>query len=151
MAGTEYDRAKHLEMIGKAIERMDKASYALKALSPAALGVALVLIDKRVPAWLAFGAAAIAVIIYWWLDASYLGRERSFRRLYDRVRKGELDDDPYVMEIGKVFGRESLFPCMMASVTLGVHGAVLALILIAFIAMQFVVAPAGAALGTVWL
>lgn len=52
------------EMISKAIERMDKASYALKALSPAALGVALVLIDKRVPAWLAFGAAAIAIIIY---------------------------------------------------------------------------------------
>jgi hypothetical protein len=141
MADTEYDRVKHLEMIGKAIERMDKASYALKALSPAALGVALVLIDKRVPAWLALGAAAVAVLIYWWLDASYLGRERSFRRLYDRVRRGELDDDPYVMEIGQVFGRTGVWPCMKASVTLGVHGTVLLLIVIALVALVVLPGP----------
>lgn len=136
MAEIQYDRVKHLELISKAVERMDKASYALKALSPAALGVALVLIDKRVPAWLALGAAAVAVLIYWWLDASYLGRERSFRRLYDRVRKGELDDDPYIMEIGKVFGKASVWGCMRASVTMGVHGVVLLLTIIAAVALE---------------
>lgn len=136
MADVQYDRVKHLELISKAIERMDKASYALKALSPAALGVALVLIDRRVPAWLALGAAAIAIIIYWWLDASYLGRERSFRRLYDRVRNGDLDDDPYVMDIGKVFGKTSVWACMRASVTIGVHGVVLLLTIIAAVALE---------------
>ncbi len=132
-----YDRAKHLEMISKAIERMDKASYTLKALSPAALAAALVLIDKRVPSWLALGGAAIAVLIYWWLDASYLGRERCFRRLYDRVRKGELDDDPYVMEIARIFGKARAWPCMLASVTLFVHGAILLLILVAFVTLTW--------------
>jgi hypothetical protein len=136
MADVPYDRVKHLELISKAIERMDKASYALKALSPAALGVALVLIDRRVPAWLALGAAAIAIFIYWWLDASYLGRERSFRRLYNRVRKGELDDDPYVMEIGDVFGKASVWSCMRAGVTMFVHGAVLLLTVIAAVALE---------------
>jgi hypothetical protein len=136
MVDAIYDRVKHLEMIGKAIERMDKASYALKALSPAALGVALALIDKHVPAWLALGGAAIAVVIYWWLDASYLGRERGFRRLFDRVRRGDLDDNPYVMEIGEVFGPTSVLPCMRASVTLFVHGTVLLLILVALVALE---------------
>jgi hypothetical protein len=84
-----YDRAKHLELISKAIERMGKASFSLKALTPAAIGVALVLIERGAPSWLALSAAAVAVIVYWYLDAQYLGRERSFRRLYDRVRKGE--------------------------------------------------------------
>jgi alpha-D-ribose 1-methylphosphonate 5-triphosphate synthase subunit PhnH len=64
----DYDRAKHLELISKAIERMDKSATSLKALSPAALGVAFLLVDKKVPAWLAVGAAAVAVGIYWlWL------------------------------------------------------------------------------------
>jgi hypothetical protein len=84
-----YDRAKHLELISKAIERMGKASFSLKALTPAAIGVALVLIERGAPSWLALSAAAVAVIVYWYLDAQYLGRERSFRRLYDRVRQGE--------------------------------------------------------------
>lgn len=132
----DYDRAKHLEMISNAIERMDRACYALKALSPAALGAALVLVDKRIPAWIALSAAAIAVIIYWWLDATYLGRERRFRRLYDRVRKGELDDDPYVMDISKVFGKADVWACMLASTTVLIHGTVLFLIAIAFFALR---------------
>lgn len=132
----DYDRIKHLEMIGKAIERMDKASYALKALSPGALAVALVLIDKRVPAWLALGSAAMAVLIYWWLDASYLAREKAFRALYNMVRKGELDNDPYVMEIRKVFGTHSPARCMWVSVVWLVHGSVMLLIGVAFITLS---------------
>ena len=128
----EYDRAKHLEFIGKAIERMDKASSSFRKLSPAAIGVALLLIDHKVPASLALSAAALAVVIYWWLDASYLGRERCFRLLYDRVRRGELDGDPYVMDIGRVFGHQGVWRCMLASVPLCVHGTSLLLIVVAF-------------------
>src|SRR3990167_1181410 len=95
----EYDRVKHLELVSKAIERMDKGSSSMRALSPAALGVALLLIDKSVPAWLALSAAAFAIVVYWRQDALYLARERAFRRLYDQARRGELDGDPYVMDI----------------------------------------------------
>lgn len=132
---SDYDRGKHLELISKVVERMDKASYALKALSPAALGVALVLIDKRVPAWLALSAAAVAILIYWWLDASYLSRERAFRRLFDEVRTGRHDDDPYLMRIK---GANSFSPltCMFAPVTLCIHGAVLLLAIVAFVALK---------------
>jgi hypothetical protein len=120
-------------MIGKAIERMDKASYALKALSPAAIGVAFVLIERRVPTWLALSGAAVVVLIYWILDAEYLRRERGFRSLFDLVRHGKLDDDPYVMEIGLVVKQISTWRCMLATTTLGVHGAALLVMLIALI------------------
>jgi len=135
MADIQYDRVKHLEMIGKAIERMDKAAFSLKALSPAVLGVALVLIERKVPAWLALAAAALAICIYWYLDAQYLGRERAFRRLYDRVRKGELDDDPYVMDVASVFGKQPVWPCLKAGAVIGIHGSTLLLVGISFIAL----------------
>ena len=135
MADIQYDRVKHLEMTGKAIERMDKAAFSLKALSPAVLGVALVLIERKVPAWLALAAAALAVSIYWYLDAQYLGRERAFRRLYDRVRKGELDGDPYVMDVASVFGKQPVWPCLKAGAVIAVHGSTLLLLGISFIAL----------------
>jgi hypothetical protein len=131
----EYDRAKHLEMIGKAIERMDKASFSLKALSPATLPVALVLIDKHVPAWLALAAAAVSTMIFWFLDASYLAREKAFRALHNMVRNKELDDDPYIMEIRRVFGTHRPFRCMFASVVGLVHGPALLTIGVAFCAL----------------
>src|SRR5260370_7627117 len=102
----DYDRAKHLELISKAIERMGKASFSLKALTPAAIGVALVLIERGVPFWLALSAAAVAVIVYWYLDAQYLGRERSFRPLYATLRKYELDDHPSVMDTATMFANK---------------------------------------------
>lgn len=129
----EYDRAKHLEMISKAVERMDKGAGALRALSPAAIGVALLLIDKKVPAWLALAAAAMAVLVYWYQDARFLGRERAFRRLYDQVRKGELDEDPYVMDIGKLFGKKPAWDCMWVGSVAGVHGTAVVAIVLAFL------------------
>ncbi len=133
---SDYDRVKHLELISRAIERMDKGAQGMKALSPGALGVALVLLDRHVPAWLALSAAAIAVLIYWYLDAAYLGRERSFRALYEMVRKGELDDRPYFMEIGKLFAGKGIWKCMLSTVTLCIHGSILLLVAAAFVALS---------------
>lgn len=134
---SDYDRAKHLELISKAIERMDNRAAAMKALSPAALGAALLLIDRKVPAWIALSAAALAIVIYWYQDASYLGRERSFRKLYDGARKGEHDDDPYVMDIGRLFKKESIRGCMWVGSVAGVHGTTLLLTAIAFLVLTF--------------
>jgi hypothetical protein len=129
----EYDRTKHLELISKAIERMDKSAGSLKALSPAAIGVALLLIDKKIPAWLALAASAIAVLVYWYQDARFLGRERAFRQLYDQARRGELDNDPYVMDIGKLVGRKAAWDCMWVGSVVGVHGTALVMICAAFV------------------
>lgn len=137
----EYDRVKHLEMISKAIERMEKASYALKALSPGAVAVALVLVDKKVPAWLALMAAAVAVLIYWWLDASYLAREKAFRALYNMVRDDKLDTEPYIMEIRTLFGENSPWRCMWVSVVWLVHASVLLVIVVAFVALSLLPQP----------
>lgn len=132
----DYDRVKHLEMISKAIERMDARASSLKMLSPAALGVALLLVDKKVPAWLALSAAALAVLIYWYQDARYLGRERAFRDLFDEVRAGSHDSDPYVMNISKIFGKQSPWKCMLVGPIIAVHGTTLLLIGIACLALS---------------
>jgi hypothetical protein len=132
----DYDRVKHLELISKTIERMDNRASALKALSPAVLGVAMLLIDRRVPAWLALSAAALAILIYWYQDARYLGRERAFRRLFDQVRRGELDTDPFVMDIGRLYGQHPVRECMKVDSVAGVHGTVMLLAAVAFAALS---------------
>lgn len=137
----DYDRVKHLELIAKAIERMDNRASAMKALSPAALGVALLLVDKRVPAWLALSAAGLAILIYWRQDATYLARERAFRRLYDQARRGELDGDPYVMDIRRLYHQPSLWGCAWVGSIAGVHGSVLLLAAVAFVAISLQIWP----------
>lgn len=132
----DYDLLKHLELISKAIERMDKSAVAMRALSPAALGVALLLIDKHVPAWLALSFAAFAIVVYWRQDALFLARERAFRRLYDQARRGELDRDPYVMDIRRLYHTPSLWGCAWVGSIAGVHGPALLLTVIAFLTIS---------------
>lgn len=132
----DYDRGKHLELISKAIERMDKSASTMRALSPAVLGVAMLLIDKDVPAWLALGAAAFAILVYWRQDALFLARERAFRKLYDQARRGELDGDPYVMDIRRLYHTPSLWGCAWVGSIAGVHGSALLLTLVAFLTVS---------------
>lgn len=133
---SDYDKVKHLELISKAIERMDKGATSMRALSPAVLGVALLLIDKDVPAWLALGTAAFAILVYWRQDALFLARERAFRRLYDQARRGELAGDPYVMDIRRLYHQPSLWGCAWVGSVAGVHGPALLLNVLAFLTIS---------------
>lgn len=108
----------------------------MRALSPAAIGVALLLIDKSVPAWLALSAAAFAILVYWRQDALYLAREKAFRKLYDQARRGELDGDPYVMDIRRLYHQPSLWGCAWVGSIAGVHGTALLLTLLAFLTIS---------------
>ena len=132
----DYDRVKHLELISKAIERMDKGATSMRALSPAVVGVAILLIDRSVPAWLALGAAAFAILVYWRQDALFLARERAFRRLYDQARRGELDGDPYVMDIRRLYHAPGLWGCAWVGSIAGVHGPALMLTGLAFLTLS---------------
>lgn len=132
----DYDRVKHLELISKAIERMDKSSTAMRTLSPAAPAAALLLIDKSVPAWLALGVAAFAILVYWRQDALFLARERAFRKLYDQARRGDLDRDPYVMDIRRLYHTPSLWGCAWVGSIAGVHGAALLFTAVSFVTIS---------------
>jgi hypothetical protein len=49
-----------------------------------------------------------------------------------RRRKGERDDDPYVMDIGKLFGKRPAWAWMRAGPVAGVDGTTLAVLPLAF-------------------
>lgn len=89
------DRRQHLSFIQSVVSRMASASASAKTwllpIVTAAFGYAFV--ERN---WVIAAFGIIAVLIFALLDANYLKQERSFRKLYDRVARGE-DLPPFSM------------------------------------------------------
>ena len=85
---TPEDRRQHLTFLQGVITRMSQASSSAKTLLLAVLTLTYGFALNRDSA---LGAAlgAVAVVIFGLLDANYLKQERAFRRLYDKVARGE--------------------------------------------------------------
>lgn len=106
---SESIRIAHLTMLQGVIARMGANSFTLKALS-ATFGSAAIAVlaaaEKPSPYYAV--AAMIPIVIFWLMDAQYLRYERSYRRLFERVRRGEeveaytLDAAPFMSEAGPV-------------------------------------------------
>lgn len=89
-------QAKHLEMIEAVIARLAGNSFTIKGWSTALVSALLAFLAKDgdpTYAWIAL----VPALVFWTLDAYYLGLERAFRDLYDAVRGGAHHD--YAMEI----------------------------------------------------
>jgi hypothetical protein len=86
----ESIRIAHLTMLQGVITRMGANSFTLKALA-ATFGSAAVAVMATVktPSPYYAVAAIVPMIIFWLMDAQYLRLEKSYRKLYDHVRKGE--------------------------------------------------------------
>lgn len=106
---SESIRIAHLTMLQGVIARMGSNSFTLKALS-ATFGSAAVAVMASVerPSPYYAVAAMIPIVIFWLMDAQYLRYERGYRRLFERVRRGEeveaysLDAAPFLSEAGPV-------------------------------------------------
>jgi hypothetical protein len=105
----ESVRIAHLTMLQGIIGRMGANSFALKALSATFASAAVaVMAAATKPSVLYAISATIPIIIFWLMDAQYLRHERSYRRLYDKVRRGEeietytLDATPFMKDAGHV-------------------------------------------------
>jgi histidine triad (HIT) family protein len=85
---TPEDRRQHLTFLQGVITRMSQASSSAKTWLLAVLTLTYGFALNRDSA---LGAAlgAVAVAIFGLLDANYLKQERAFRRLYDKVARGE--------------------------------------------------------------
>ena len=92
----EYDRIKHLEMIQAVIARLANEAALIRGwaltVSAAFFGFAAKPLSWRVAA-----VGLLPVVAFWGLNAYYLREERKYRELFNRVRKGELDTDPFCM------------------------------------------------------
>ena len=84
--GSEAGRIEHLKLIQAVVDRLGRNSFTIKS-TAAAASAALVAVTASVSSPLtAFGG--LAILSLWLLDARFLRQERSFRRLYNSVRKG---------------------------------------------------------------
>lgn len=107
---TESIRIAHLTMLQGVMVRMGSNSFTLKALSATFGSAAIaVMATAQEPSNFYFVAALIPILIFWLMDAQYLRYERSYRKLFERVRRGEeveaydLNAEPFMSETGHVF------------------------------------------------
>lgn len=91
-------RIRHLEAIQAVVNRMNSNAFALKALA-GTITAAVIAYAGAAPdaaprlAW----AGIVPAVVFWLMDAQYLRQERLFRKLYDGVRGGEVEE-PFSMD-----------------------------------------------------
>jgi len=95
------NQVRHLEIIQGVINRMATNTFALKALAgtfaAAVLAYAGAANDVQpVLVWI----GVIPVSAFWYLDARYLRLEKLFRKLYNAVRKGNVEE-PFDMNFSR--------------------------------------------------
>ena len=88
----------HLTMIQGVVSRLETNSFTLKALAITLASAVLAFLGAvRNPNAVFTAAGCLPVIVFWLMDAQYLRLGRIFRRLYDGVRQGEVDE-PFAMD-----------------------------------------------------
>jgi hypothetical protein len=89
-------RIKHMDMIQAVISRLGNDSFLVKGwavtVSGAFLGFAV-----NASSWQLAAASLFPSVLFWSLDAYYLWAERLFRALYDCVRRGSEEIEPFSM------------------------------------------------------
>ena len=104
---SESIKIAHLTLLQGVITRMGSNSFTLKALSAsfgsAAIAV-MATVDKPSPYYAV--SALIPILMFWLMDAQYLRYERAYRKLFDKVRRGE-EVDAYDLNAAPFMGNFS--------------------------------------------
>ena len=89
---SDEKQAKHLEFVQGVINRLASNSFSYKGWAVVTVSAlaALAISKDNDPRY--FLAASVSVLCFWGLDGFYLREERLFRKLYDAVRKGEVEE-----------------------------------------------------------
>ena len=110
------EKVKHLEFIQSAINRMASQSFLLKGWVVTLTGGLLALTFKEINRRYLLVSVAV-VILFWFLDAYYLSRERRFIALYESVRRKHGEGTDFSMDLG-TFGSRCGWGACAASKTL---------------------------------
>ncbi len=96
----------HMSMIQGIVTRLETNSFTLKALAMT-LAAAVLAFTGAVenPNWVYPLAGCFPVIVFWIMDAKYLRLGRLFRRLFDAVRLGKVND-PFSMSLKPYMAEE---------------------------------------------
>ena len=109
------NKRKHLEFIQAIISRMASNLFFLRGWTITLIGALLALFSKNNSPDYVFYFLIVIVLIFWILDGYFLSQERSYRDLYNYVRKLK-EDDVYLCNVFydsfsflSAFGRHSIF------------------------------------------
>ena len=112
------EKLKHLEFIQGIVNRLASASFRMKGWSVVLVSALLVLLVRASPAELGI-ILVFPVLMFWALDAYFLSRERLFRKLYDRVRKGTEGEDTSRWMLAHSRVRDGSARCAIGGLRLG--------------------------------
>lgn len=132
----EEKKIKHLEFIQGVINRMASNLFLLKGWTITLIAALFALAAKDSKPGYAL-LAYIPILVFWCLDGYFLGQERQFRDLYNKVRTmkdGEVDFSLDTSEYAKQTDRR-WYGAMMAGTLFGYYGP---LAVVTFIVMMWV-------------
>lgn len=95
------NKRKHLEFIQNIISRMAGNLFFLRGWTITLIGALLALFSKNNSPTYVFYFLIIAVLILWVLDGYFLSQERSYRDLYNDVRKLKEEEINFSMDISE--------------------------------------------------
>ncbi|MET9888851.1 hypothetical protein ABZZ47_01310 [Streptomyces sp. NPDC006465] len=92
------EEIKHLEFIQAIVSRLGNGSFLIKGWTMTVAGVFFGVAANR-PSWKIAAAGILPIVGFWLLDSYFLRQERLFRKLYDDVRKPEVDVELFSMNV----------------------------------------------------
>lgn len=95
------NKRKHLEFIQSIISRMAGNLFFLRGWTITLIGALLALFSKNDSPDYVFYFLIVVVLIFWILDGYFLSQERSYRDLYNHVRKLKEEEIDFSMDISE--------------------------------------------------
>lgn len=95
------NKRKHLEFIQNIISRMAGNLFFLRGWTITLIGALLALFSKNNSPDYVFYFLIVVVLIFWILDGYFLSQERSYRDLYNHVRKLKEEEIDFSMDISE--------------------------------------------------
>ncbi|MDA2936413.1 hypothetical protein MYX06_04315 [Patescibacteria group bacterium AH-259-L05] len=92
------NKLKHLEFIQATIGRMATNSFIVKGWSITLVAILFTLSSTKINNGYIV-VSFIPVLMFWILDGFFISRERSFRSLYNHVRKLKVDEVDFLMDV----------------------------------------------------
>lgn len=103
------NKLKHLEFIQNVIERMNNNSIQLKTWT-ILLAVGVLALAGKQESWFIMLCAMMPTGLFWLLNIHFLKIERSYRVLYDTVRKKNEKDIDFSMDISNIIVPKKTMP-----------------------------------------
>lgn len=95
------NKRKHLEFIQNIISRMAGNLFFLRGWTITLIGALLALFSKNNSPFYVLYFLIVLILVFWILDGYFLSQERSYRDLYNHVRKLKEEEIDFSMDISE--------------------------------------------------